>query len=64
VVTTDMGGTSFDLRIIYDSRAHFHETNSVIDRWMVNVNMVECQSIGAGGGSVGWINETSGEIWR
>jgi N-methylhydantoinase A/acetophenone carboxylase len=60
VVTTDMGGTSFDLGIIYDGRAHFYETNPVIDRWMVNVNMVECQSIGAGGGSVGWINEALG----
>jgi N-methylhydantoinase A/oxoprolinase/acetone carboxylase beta subunit len=60
VVTTDMGGTSFDLGVIYDGRAHFHEINPVIDRWMVNVNMVECQSIGAGGGSVGWINEALG----
>ena len=60
VVTTDMGGTSFDLGIIYDGRAHFHETNPVIDRWMVNINMVECQSIGAGGGSVAWIDKTFG----
>ncbi len=60
VVTTDMGGTSFDLGIIYDGRAHFYETNPVIDRWMVNVNMVECRSIGAGGGSVAWVNRSAG----
>jgi len=60
VVTTDMGGTSFDLGILYDGRARFYETNPIIDRWMVNVNMIECQSIGAGGGSIGWINEALG----
>jgi N-methylhydantoinase A/acetophenone carboxylase len=60
VVTTDMGGTSFDVGIIYDGKSHHYEKKPIVDRWMVNVNMIECKTIGAGGGSIGWINEVLG----
>ncbi len=60
VITSDMGGTSFDIGIIADGQPHFFELRPIIDRWMVNVTMIEGKSIGAGGGSIAWINETMG----
>ncbi len=61
VVTTDMGGTSFDVGIIHDGRWHYTETAPVIDRWMVSLNMVDCKTIGAGGGSIAWTSEVTGQ---
>lgn len=60
VITTDMGGTSFDVGVIFDGQSNHYEVRPIIDRWMVNVNMIECKTIGAGGGSIGWINEPVG----
>jgi N-methylhydantoinase A/oxoprolinase/acetone carboxylase beta subunit len=61
VVTTDMGGTSFDVGIIDDGLWHYTEARPIIDRWMVNLNMVYCKTIGAGGGSIAWTNAALGE---
>ncbi len=60
VIATDMGGTSFDIGIVTDGRPHYYEVRPIIDRWMVNLTMIEGRSIGAGGGSVAWINEALG----
>lgn len=56
-ILADMGGTSFDIGLITGSGVDSYQTNPVIDRWMVGITMLETQSIGAGGGSIGWINE-------
>jgi N-methylhydantoinase A/oxoprolinase/acetone carboxylase beta subunit len=60
VITTDMGGTSFDLGVITEGQSHFFEMRPIIDRWMVNITMLESKSIGAGGGSIAWVNRTMG----
>lgn len=60
VITTDMGGTSFDMGVIQGGKSHYSDFRPVVDRWMVNIRMIECKTIGAGGGSVAWINETLG----
>ena len=60
VVTTDMGGTSFDLGIISEGRFHFNEVKPTIDRWLIYINMLDCKTVGAGGGSIAWINEALG----
>lgn len=60
VIATDMGGTSFDIGIVSEGQPHFFEMRPIIDRWMVNVTMIEAKSIGAGGGSIAWINENLG----
>ncbi len=61
VIATDMGGTSFDVGIVSGGQPHFSEVKPVIDRWMVNVTMIEGKSIGAGGGSIAQLNETLGD---
>ena len=51
VITTDMGGTSFDVSIIYDGKpAYSFVTNT--DQYDYFLPKVDLQAIGAGGGSL------------
>ncbi len=52
LITTDMGGTSFDIGAITDSEVSLYEYEPIIDRWLINIPMVYMETIGAGGGSV------------
>jgi N-methylhydantoinase A len=57
LITADMGGTSFDVCAIVDGRPRFRSEGQV--RWGIPVRMdlVDVGTIGAGGGSVGWIDD-------
>jgi N-methylhydantoinase A/acetophenone carboxylase len=57
MVFTDMGGTSFDIGVITDGRLKTYDFIQVIDRWRTNIAAIEVKSIGAGGGSIAWLNE-------
>ena len=52
VIMGDVGGTSFDVALVVESSVRNYEFKPVIDRWMVNVTMMQTISIGAGGGSI------------
>lgn len=60
IVFTDMGGTSFDIGVIADGELRAHDFLPVIDRWRTNIPAIEVKSIGAGGGSIAWINTLMG----
>lgn len=60
IIFTDMGGTSFDLGMVVDGSTRFYQFNPVIDRWLVDLAILETKSIGAGGGSIAWINKSLG----
>lgn len=60
IVFTDMGGTSFDIGVIAGGELRAHDFIPVIDRWRTNIPAIEVKSIGAGGGSIAWINELMG----
>lgn len=60
VVVSDMGGTSFDLGTVVAGSTRFYEFRPIIDRWWVDISMVETRSIGAGGGSIAWLNQAVG----
>lgn len=60
IVFTDMGGTSFDIGVIVSGELRAHDFIPVIDRWRTNIPAIEVKSIGAGGGSIAWINELMG----
>jgi N-methylhydantoinase A/acetophenone carboxylase len=60
VVVADMGGTSFDVSMVEQGRPGSHLAQPLIDRWQVGMAMVETKSIGAGGGSIAWIDESAG----
>jgi len=55
VVTLDAGGTSTDICLIEDGRAHI--TNAAaIGPFPVRIPMIEIETIGTGGGSIAWIS--------
>jgi len=60
IIFTDMGGTSFDLGVVTGGRLRTYDFIPVIDRWRTNIPAIEVKSIGAGGGSVAWINALMG----
>ncbi len=60
IVFSDMGGTSFDLGLVVDGSTRFYQFHPVIDRWRVDLPIIETKSIGAGGGSIAWINTLLG----
>jgi N-methylhydantoinase A/oxoprolinase/acetone carboxylase beta subunit len=60
IVATDMGGTSFDVGLIVDSKPSFYQYHPVIDRWAVELTMLESKSIGAGGGSIARVDPLMG----
>ncbi|MFC1833932.1 hydantoinase/oxoprolinase family protein, partial [Thermodesulfobacteriota bacterium] len=55
-ITMDMGGTSFDCALIKD-RTPFTTTVGEINRLRLALPMLNVVTIGAGGGSIGWIDE-------
>lgn len=60
VIATDMGGTSFDVGLITESKPSFYQYHPVIDRWAVELTMLESRSIGAGGGSIARVDPLMG----
>jgi len=57
LITVDMGGTSFDVAVIRDG--HFELKTSFDVEWGIPVRTptIDIKTIGAGGGSVVWIDE-------
>ncbi len=60
VIATDMGGTSFDVGLITEGKPSFYQYHPVIDRWAVELTMLESRSIGAGGGSIARVDPLMG----
>jgi N-methylhydantoinase A len=56
VITTDVGGTSFDVGLVADG-AWIRARDPVIGRLRLSLPMIEVESIGAGGGSLAWADE-------
>ena len=55
-ITVDMGGTSFDAALVRDG-APCVVTEGEINRYRIAPPMLGIVTIGAGGGSIGWIDE-------
>jgi N-methylhydantoinase A len=60
IVTADMGGTSFDVGVVVKGSVRFYEFNPVIDRWRVQIPMMDIKAVGAGGGSIASYDEFKG----
>ncbi|MEM4280733.1 MAG: hydantoinase/oxoprolinase family protein [Candidatus Caldarchaeum sp.] len=60
IITAEMGGTTFNMGVIVGGRLSSYEFDPVIDRWAVNLTLIENRSIGAGGGSIAWFNPAVG----
>lgn len=55
VITADMGGTSFDVCLVTDRSAHV-SSDLRVDQMPIGIQAIESHSIGAGGGSIAWID--------
>jgi len=55
-LTVDMGGTSFDAALI-KNKTHLITSEGEINRLRLALPMLDIVTIGAGGGSIGWIDE-------
>ena len=54
-ISVDMGGTSFDVSLAYEGEVR-RTQDSEIERLPIKVPMVDIHTLGAGGGSVAWID--------
>ena len=61
VVATDVGGTSFDVGLVADGRLQYAR-RPMIGRYPLATPVVELTSIGTGGGSIAWIDDTLGSL--
>ena len=55
VVTFDMGGTSADFSVVTDGEPSW-TNEAVIDRFPMAIPVIDIESVGAGGGSLTWID--------
>ncbi|ADZ69159.1 hydantoinase/oxoprolinase family protein [Polymorphum gilvum] len=56
VITVDMGGTSFDITLTKDGLTNINKNIDFL-RYRIGVPMIQVETLGAGGGSIGWIDE-------
>jgi N-methylhydantoinase A len=55
LITMDMGGTSFDVSLVHEARPTY-TVDSEIAGYPVRVPMIDIKTLGAGGGSIAWID--------
>ena len=56
VITCDMGGTSFDVSLVADAQSALAAQTSIDFGLTVRPPMIEMTTIGAGGGSIAWVD--------
>ncbi len=61
VISADVGGTSFDVGLIYDGRPEMTPT-AIVNQYVVLTPRIEVESVGAGGGSIAWLERVTGQL--
>lgn len=56
LITFDMGGTSSDVSLVRDGEIE-QTTNATINERPIKTSMVDVTTVGAGGGSIAWVDE-------
>lgn len=56
VITVDLGGTSYDVCLVADSTPA-SGTEQWVSRYRIGTPMVDVHTVGAGGGSIAWIDD-------
>jgi N-methylhydantoinase A len=57
VLTTDVGGTSFDVGLVVDGQPEYAR-EPLFDKYHLSFPMIDVVSIGSGGGSIAWIDRS------
>lgn len=58
VICTDMGGTTFDVGLVIDG-APIKRASSIVHQFEYSLPQVDVRSVGAGGGSIAWVDPVS-----
>jgi N-methylhydantoinase A len=61
IITTDMGGTSFDVGLIFGGQPSYSSTSNV-NQYEYFIPKVDIQAIGAGGGSIARLSPDGGSL--
>jgi N-methylhydantoinase A len=61
VIATDVGGTSFDVGVVVDGELSYAES-PIFAQYPVALPVIDVPSIGAGGGSIAWIETETGVL--
>jgi len=61
IISTDVGGTSFDVSLI-PARERIFAKEPYIGRYRVLIPTIDIVTIGAGGGSIAWVDEATGTL--
>lgn len=61
IITTDVGGTTFDVSLIRDRSLHYAR-EPIMDKYHVCYPTLDITSIGSGGGTLVWANEQTGTL--
>lgn len=57
IVAVDMGGTSLDISVTTDGEIPRSRDETIGDKHMIGIDKVKVHSVGAGGGSIVWVDE-------
>jgi len=57
VIATDVGGTTFKVGLLVDGAWSF-APEAIVNQYTLLIPMIDLVSIGAGGGSIAWVDET------
>jgi N-methylhydantoinase A len=61
IIAADMGGTTFDVSVIAEGRLPIRD-GVVVEQHDLFLRMVDVESVGAGGGSLAWVDPQSGAL--
>jgi N-methylhydantoinase A len=61
IIAADMGGTTFDVSVISGSQLPIRDS-VVVEQHDLFLRMVDVESVGAGGGSLAWVDPQSGAL--
>jgi N-methylhydantoinase A len=61
VITSDMGGTSFDVGLVI-AGSIVRTDRTTVGRYEIQLPSVDVRSIGSGGGSIAWVDDISGGL--
>jgi N-methylhydantoinase A len=61
ILTTDVGGTSFDVGLITNGRFQLN-MEPLVARFLINIPYVSVSSIGAGGGTIAFVDSLTGRL--
>lgn len=61
ILTTDVGGTSFDVGVLIGGEPGYSD-GPIVDKFPLALPVIDVASIGAGGGSIAWVEEETGVL--